>query len=417
MANQNITSHCLSNGLKVLVEPMSHVKSASFALLIPAGSIYDVPGKRGKAAVLAEHIFRGAGNRTSREITEELEFLGVQYRSAVGPAYITFSGSTLGTHLSRTLKLFASIVREPHFPEHEFEPSRDTVLQSLRTVEDEPRELIFRELKQRCYPSPWGEPTDGNLQDVPLLTCEMIQNHFENHFGPQNAILSIAGDINPDEMIRLAEDFFQDWKPQDRKTVQKTPTSVSIDHRVHSSEQTQIGIAYHSVPYRHPDYYKSWAAVSVLSGGMSARLFTEVREKRGLCYSIYAALHTLKDEARVLCYAGTTADRAQETLDVTIKELQKLQEGILDNELDCCKARARSALVMHQESTMQRASSLATNWYHLGRILPIKEVEENINAITTQSLQEFIEEHPPRNFTLMTIGPSPLMFHPESQSS
>ena len=123
----------------------------------------------------------------------------------------------------------------------------------------------------------------------------------------------------------------------------------------HESNQTQIGIAFDSVPYRHPDYFQAWGAVGVLSGGMSSRLFTEVREKRGLCYSVYATMHTLRDRGSVLCYAGTSAERAQETLDVTLGELVRLAEGIEADELARLKARIKSSLIMQQESSSSRS--------------------------------------------------------------
>ena len=131
---------------------------------------------------------------------------------------------------------------------------------------------------------------------------------------------------------------------------------ATVDHLHHESNQTQIGIAYDSVPYRHPDYFRAFGTVGVLSGGMSARLFTEVREKRGLCYTVFASHHTQRDRACVLCYAGTSADRAQETLDVTVAELNRLAKGILPDELARLKARVKSGLIMQGESSSARAA-------------------------------------------------------------
>ena len=162
------------------------------------------------------------------------------------------------------------------------------------------------------------------------------------------------------------------------------------------------------MPYRDPNYYASWAAVGVLSGGMSSRLFTEVRERRGLCYSVYATLSSLRDEARVLCYAGTTAERAQETLDVTLRELVRLEEGIETEELDRCKARAKSSLIMQQESTSSRSSSVARDWYHLGRVMTLDEIRSKIDALSVETVLRYVREHPARDVTVLTIGPQAL---------
>jgi predicted Zn-dependent peptidase len=146
----------------------------------------------------------------------------------------------------------------------------------------------------------------------------------------------------------------------------------------------------------------------VLSGGMSSRLFTEIREKRGLCYSVYATLNTLKDRGLVVCYAGTTAERAQETLDVLRAELARLGEGIGQDELDRCKARAKSSLIMAQESSGSRAASLARNWYHLGRVITLDEVRTHIEELTVARVLDYVHRHPARDMSILTIGPEPL---------
>ncbi len=141
---------------------------------------------------------------------------------------------------------------------------------------------------------------------------------------------------------------------------------------------------------------------------MSSRLFTEVREKRGLCYTVYASYHTLLDRASVLCYAGTTAERAQETLDVTLGELERLAKGIEANELARLKARVKSSLVMQQESSSSRSSSIARDWYHLGRVRTLEEIGELVDALTCNSINGYLAAHPPRDFTIVTLGPRPL---------
>lgn len=162
------------------------------------------------------------------------------------------------------------------------------------------------------------------------------------------------------------------------------------------------------MPYRDPDYFQASGAVGVLSGGMSSRLFSEVREKRGLCYSVYASYHTLKDRAAVLCYAGTSADRAQESLDVTLGELTRLAEGIRPEELERLKARVKSNLIMQQESSSARSSAIARDWYHLGRVRTLDEVSSLVDGLSCQSINDYLAAHPPGDFTIITVGPQAL---------
>src|SRR5439155_24203693 len=146
----------------------------------------------------------------------------------------------------------------------------------------------------------------------------------------------------------------------------------------------------------------------VLSGGMGARLFTEVREKRGLCYSVWASYQTFKDRACILCYAGTTNERAQETLDVTLGELQRLVAGVSEEEVERVRAGLKSSVIMQEESTSARAGALASDWYYLGRVRTLDEIQDAVQALTPAKIVEHLRRHPPKDFTIVTLGPRPL---------
>jgi predicted Zn-dependent peptidase len=180
------------------------------------------------------------------------------------------------------------------------------------------------------------------------------------------------------------------------------------NHVPFESGQSHLGVAFPTIPYKHPDYFQAWAAVGVLSSGSSSRLFTQVRERRGLCYTVYASLHTQRDRASVLTYAGTTAERAQETLNVTVDELRRLGAGIEQSELDRLKARIKSSLIMQQESTSARSGAIARDWYHLGRARTLAEVGRIVDGLTAGSINAFLERNPPRDLLVVTLGPEPL---------
>lgn len=408
MPGQQIHTHTYPNGLTLLIEPMADVQSAAFSLLVPAGSIYDPPAREGAGSVLSDWIMRGAGPRDSRELTNELDNLGLQRSEGIGSSHLSFGGATLAENLPAALRVYADIVQRPHLPDDQFAPAQAGVEQALRALEDEPRQKVMIELRRRCYESPWGLPSEGTLEGVASLTPETVKSHFARCARPRDAILGVAGKVDVTALIDVVGEFFGQWTDKPAPTFKTGPRGAPRDHIPHESTQTQIGIAYNSVPYRDSGYYAAWAAVGVLSGGMSSRLFTEVREKRGLCYSVYATLNSLRDQGRVLCYAGTTVERAQETLDVTLRELVRLGEGIGEEELDRCKARAKSSLIMQQESSSSRASSIARDWYHLGRVTTLEEVREKIESLTVPTLLEHIHQHPAQDFTILTLGPVPL---------
>jgi predicted Zn-dependent peptidase len=408
MPRQEIQTHEFDNGLTLIVEPMAAVQSAAFSLLVPAGSIFDPPRQNGSAALLTELIVRGAGKLSNEELSAALDDLGLQRHENTGTVHISFTGATVAANLPRALELYGDILRRPMLPAEQFEPARAGVRQSLEAVEDEPRQKVMIELRRRCYDAPWGLPADGTLEDLPNLTIDSVRAHYERCFRPHGTILGVAGNVEFSRIHDVVGRVFGDWENRPDPTFASGPRAPSPDHIPHESEQTHIGVAYEAVPFRHPDYYAAWAAVSVLSGGMSSRLFTEVRERRGLCYSVYAALRSLKDEARVLCYAGTTNERAQQTLDVMLAELVRLGEGIEEDELARSQAMAKSSLIMQQESTSSRSSSIAGDWYHLRRVRTLDEIRDRIDSLTVEKVLSYVHEHPAGDFTIVTIGPEKL---------
>jgi predicted Zn-dependent peptidase len=170
----------------------------------------------------------------------------------------------------------------------------------------------------------------------------------------------------------------------------------------------QIALAFPGASIRDPDYYSARGMVGVLSGGMSSRLFTEVREKRGLCYSVFASHETFKTFGTVVGYAGTRNDRAQETLDVMTAEMRRIKDGVYDDEIDRVKAGLKSSLIMRQESTAARAGAIASDWFLLSRVRSFDEIQSAIDAVTPQGVQDSAARWPADNITVVTLGPKPL---------
>jgi predicted Zn-dependent peptidase len=231
-----------------------------------------------------------------------------------------------------------------------------------------------------------------------------VRSFHQRQFQPQGAILSVAGKIDWESLRRRVEEMFGDWRPQPLSAWTEIPPERGYEHISHTSAQTHIGIAYDSVTYSHPDYFRARAAVGVLSDGMSSRFFTEVRENRGLSYAVWATNASTQNYGAVLCYAGTGADRAQQTLDVMTAELLKLREGIYADELQRVKIRIKSGLVMQQESSPARAASNAGDWYYLGRVQTLDEVEQIIDSLTVEAINAYLADNPPREFTIVTLG-------------
>ena len=406
--NEPILSHAFENGLVLLGEPMEGVESAAFTIRVPSGTAYEPSELAGLSTLTCELSLRGSGERDSRQFVTDLDNLGVERDASVSDAHTSFSGATLARNLYPALSIYYDVLRRPRLPADQLEATRAMALQELSAVEDDPAQKVMLELRHHHFPEPWGRASQGRLESLEAIDLSQIRAHFHRSFRPNGTIIGVAGQFEWTRLRDHVAALVDGWAAQPAAEPPLGKPGQRIEHLAHDSKQTQIGIAYPSVPYRDPDYFQAWGSVGVLSGGMSSRLFTEVREKRGLCYSVYAAHQSLRDRAGVLCYAGTSAERAQETLDVTLGELVRLSQGVRAEELGRLKARIKSALVMQQESTSSRSAAIARDWYYLGRVRTLDEVAALVDALTCESINAFLADHPPHDFTIVTLGPQPL---------
>ena len=401
---QEILHHQLDNGLTIVAEPMPWLESVAFSMSVPSGCQYDPHDRLGLANFTCEMVQRGCGQRDSRRFIEDLEFLGVDYSSSVSSVHTYFSAAMPSESLSGALPIFGDLLQQPHLPLDQLEDGRRVCYQELLALEDDLPQQVMLELRRLRYPDPLGRASTGKLESIQAIDLEDVQQFFERYYSPRETILSFAGRLDWDRLVEQVSEQFAGWAPKESDELPITPAPYGASHIPHDSAQTHIGLAYESVPYAHPDYFLARGAVGVLSDGMSSRLFTEVREKRGLCYSVYSSYHSLRDYGSVVSYAGTSTDRAQETLNVLVDELFRLGEGITESELDRLKVQIRSNLVMQQESSRSRAGSIGGDWYHLGRARTLDELNQIIQQLTTKQINTYLESHPPQHFTLVTLG-------------
>ena len=399
---------------------MPGVQSAAFTLLIPAGAAFEaaegVNLGGGAASMVAEWITRGAGTRDSRSLLTALDNLGVSHSEGAGTLQTSLAAATLGRNLVPALEIFADIVLRPHCEDAEVEPIRALCLQNLRSLEDDPGTKVIYELRRRHFPEPWGRPSPGTIEGVTGLTAESLRAFHHAAYRPNGAILGVAGAIDWPRLKDSVGQLFGDWQPRPEPRLRETPAGPKRDQIIRETQQIQIALALPAATVASPDYYRARAAAAILGGYSSARLFTEVREKRGLCYSVYASYESHRDRAALLCYAGTSTDRAQETLDVMLAELDRLgRDGIEPEELDTMRAGLKSSLIMAQESSMSRSGSLASDWYFLNRVRPLEEISAELDGLTPESVSEYAINFKDRHeLTIVTLGPTPLRFPQES---
>jgi len=408
MAKQKVNIHTLDNGMTLVVETMQEVSSAAFVFLVPMGSSYDPAGLTGTSSVLSDLLFRGAGAYDNRALNERLDGLGLHRLSNVASLCSYLGGALAADNLWSALEIYADILRRPRLGEEHFELCRQLALQSLDSIEDDPRYKISLLVHEQYLPYPFGRPPPGHRDELELLPWATAQKCWQDRFVPAHTILAVAGKVDFRQIKKFVEEHFGDWEGAKLSELTPGQTQSRVFHQPYEGAQVHVGIMYPSVTYEHEEYYAALAAVGVLSGGMSGRLFTEVREKRGLCYAVGASHQVTAKYGAVRCYLGSTPDRAQEALDVTLGELTKLGKGISQDELDRAKVGLRASLIMQGESTSARALSCARDMYHLKHVRSLSEIEGCIQALKVKDVVDHVKGFTPTDFTVATIGPKEL---------
>jgi len=387
---------------------MPGMQSAAMTILLPAGSATDPTDKLGSANVLSDVVLRGAGTRSSREVTDHLDSLGLQRGGGASVHHTRFSAAAVGPRVLEGLETYADIIRRPHLPQDGFDAARDLALQALAGIDDEPRQKLLIKLREQYLPYPFGRNNMGNAKDLAALTLADLKEDFENRYHARDTIIAVAGNADVQAWKDAIEKNFgtMPMGAEEKIVIKPPPGDYLFEEQV--TEQTHIGVAYASIPETHPDYYVARMAVEILSGGMSGRLFTEVREKRALCYSVSAGYSSLRDRGSIVCYAGTSNDRAQATLDCMVGELHRLSDGVTLAELDRAKIGLKSGTIMQGESTSARCGAIAHDWWMRGRLRNLDEIKREIDGVTLDRVNDYLKKNKPGDFTTVIVGPKAL---------
>jgi predicted Zn-dependent peptidase len=402
------TVHTFANGLTLLIEPVAGVRSAAMTLWTPCGVAGDPADARGVASVVAEMTMRGAGRRGSRQLSDDLDRLGIQRESSAGLFHTRYQAAATAARLLEAVPIYADIVRRPMMEPDAFEPARQLSVQELTGLDDDPRSMALIELRKHHWPDPLGRNTTGELNDLELLTYDRCVTEYQRRYTPRGTLIGIAGDIDSAQVIDLVAEHFADWQGPEVAVLMTRDEPTPAGFVKQDSEQTHIGIACPYVAEAHEDYYVARVAADVLSGGSGGRLFTEIREVKGLCYSVGTSYAPLRDRASLLGYAGTSNDRAQATLDAFISEMDKFRLGVTLEEVERAKIGLMSGTVMSGESTRSRAHSIVADYFTRGRVRSLAEIVTAVDAVTHEAVDAFVKRRPLGPFTIVIVGPTDL---------
>lgn len=403
-----IESTTLPNGLTLIVERMATVRSAGIAWLLPAGSGADPDDRQGLSAMWSELVFRGAGALDSRAQADALDRLGLSRGADVHTFSMELTATLLGARVMDALPLLIEMVRRPRFEMEAVEAVRDLALQSLESLRDDPHERAMVELKRRHAPEPWNRSGLGTEEGLAGATRDDVVKGWSSRALPKGSVLAIAGAVqSAPEIARALETLTDGWKGGAGAPGARSAPARGYAHLADKTNQVQIALAFDAPPEGSPDCPAARVATAVLSGGMSSRLFTEVREKRSLCYAVSAAYAADKEFGRLVASSGTTPERAQETLDVLWAELHRVREGVMREEFERAKVGLKSRIVMSGESPGARAGALAQDWRKIGRPRSLEELSETIERVTLEQVNAFVGKGglTQGKATVVTLGP------------
>lgn len=398
----------LPNGLTLAVEERPWMPGVALQLLVPVGAVNDPEGMEGAASLLEGWLWKGAGSRDARALADAFDDLGVRRGSSSALEHTTFAAQFLAEKLPAVLSLYADVLMRPHLPAEALEAVRQIALQELASLEDQPPKKMFAALRQAVFASPHGRNPSGKKAHLEAMSAEALRRDFARRYAPQGAILALVGGVRFEQAREAVLNALGEWSGPG---VSYPPIELQPVHAIHleqDSAQVQIGLVYPDISFDHPEFYSARLAAQVLSGGSSSRLFTEVREKRGLVYSVYAAPNGVKGYSYLTAYAGTTPERADETLKVMQAEITRLSEGVTEAELERTRIGLRAALVMQDESSRSRAASIARDLYLLGRVRPLEEIEAQIAAVDVPRINRYLAANPYQNPWIATLGPRKL---------
>lgn len=405
----SLHSRVLSNGLTLVAERIPSVRSAAFQFVVPAGATTDPEAHCGVCGVLEGMSYRGAGARSARELSQALDGLGIQRSGGAELECVTYGASLLADDLNAALELYSDILLRPTFPDSQLQPEVDLALQKLDRLEDNPAEKLFLAMRKQYYPGAYGRTALGTREGLRSLTIECVRTEHARRYRPDGSILALAGRFDFESVVAHLERLLSNWtgKAPEVESARAVETSQYL-HIEQPANQQQIGVMYPGVSVEHPDCYVLRMAIAALSGGMSARLFTELREKRGLCYAVRASLITVKGDGAVLSYVGTTPEQCQTSLDVLMAEHRRLADGVSQDELERARTGVLSSLVMQGEATRARALHLARDQMLLGRVRPLDEIRARLMEVTPERIHEYLQAHPLERCTIVSLGPTRL---------
>ena len=386
----SIQTHTLSNGFRIVTEHMPGLQSASVGIWITAGARNETLAQNGIAHFLEHMAFKGTKTRSALDIAEEIENVGGYINAYTSRETTAYYARVLAGDVPLAIDVIGDILVNPVFDPREIEIERGVILQEIGQALDTPDDVIFDWLQEEAYPDQaLGRTILGPSERIKAFSRDNLKDFVGQYYGPENMILSAAGGIDHDALVKQAEALFSAM-PRGNAP-KETPALFAGGERrvVKDLEQAHVALGFEGPTYRDDAIFTAQIYASALGGGMSSRLFQEIREKRGLCYTIFASAGAHADTGMMTIYAGTSGEQVGELAEITLAEMARAADDMSDAEVDRARAQMKAGMLMGLESPSNRAERLARMTQIWGRVPDLDEVVKKIDAVTRQSVRDF----------------------------
>jgi predicted Zn-dependent peptidase len=380
----------LDGGLRLITETMPHVRSVTIGVWLTRGSRHETDQHGGIAHFVEHMLFKGTDTRSAEDIAQAIDSIGGQLDAFTAKEYASYYIKVLDEHVPLAVELLSDIVRRPAFEADEIEREKKVILEEIKMVEDTPDDLVHELFTQHFWEGhPLARPILGSPETVESLNRDTILDYFGRAYVAPNMIISAAGNLEHARVRDLVLGAFDGLTPSAERPNGPVPrVSPQVITRAKELEQSHLCIGTHSYPQSHDDRYVSYILNTVLGGSMSSRLFQNIREKRGLAYSVFSGLSAYRDAGNLTIYAGCANEAVGEVIDLCVEELKGMKRGpVPDSEVRRAKDHLKGSLMLSLENTASRMSHLARQEIYFDRHFGLDETLAGVEAVSTDDIQ------------------------------
>jgi predicted Zn-dependent peptidase len=390
LSNLPIVRDVLDNGLRLLTEKMTQVRSISIGVWLTRGSRHETADRGGIAHFVEHMLFKGTATRSAEDIAQAIDSIGGQLDAFTAKEYASYYIKVLDEHLPLAIDILSDIVLNPAFGIEDIEREKKVVLEEIKMVEDTPDDLVHELFTQGFWENhPLGRPILGRPETVESFDTDLLRRYFRSAYTAPNLIISAVGNLEHSRVRELVEQRFGTVPKSGEPGSEEAPTVVpKILIRNKDLEQSHLCVGVSSYPQNHDDRYSSYVLNTLLGGSMSSRLFQNIREKRGLAYAVFSGLSAYRDAGSFTVYAGCSNDAVGQVIDLVVEELRGVKQvPVPDSELQRAKDHLKGSLMLGLENTASRMSHLARQEIYFDRQFGLDETLTGIERVTAGDVQ------------------------------